>query len=456
MPDSALRGLAESLPPGMVVLDPDVLAGYSRDKADLVPSGNPGALVRPTDVEHVRTAVRWANGHGRPVVPRGAGTGLSGGANAIDGCVLISLERMNGIREINPGDMTVVVEPGVINADVTKAVAEHGLFYPPDPGSFEISTIGGNLATNAGGMRCIKYGVTRNSVLGLEVVLPDGRLLRTGGKTIKNVAGFDLTQLFVGSEGSLGIITSAILRLRPSPTEPPSTFVATFDSLEDAGRALDAITASDASPSLLELMDQHTINAVENYKPMGLDRDAAALLIGQADDIGSAVRVERMVDHCAKSGASFVYGTDDPVESKSLLLARRLAGFATMEQGPSVIEDVSVPRSAVTAMLLAIENAAKATEVHIATVGHAGDGNLHPVLMLPDLAPSTRERAWEAADQICVAALQLGGSITGEHGVGELKRRWISDQLDEVSLDIHRRIKAFFDPANIMNPGRGF
>ncbi|WP_328810549.1 FAD-binding oxidoreductase [Rhodococcus sp. NBC_00294] len=448
--------LREQLPAGSVVTDPDTMEGYRRDSADLVPPGKPLAVLRPTTVDEVSTIMRWATANSIVVVARGAGTGLAGGATALDGCLVLSLEKMTSIREIDVANQIAVVEAGVVNADVGRAVAQHGLFYPPDPGSFEVSTIGGNLATNAGGMRCVKYGVTRNSVLGLEVVLPDGRVLHTGARTVKNVAGLDLTHLFIGSEGTLGVITSATLRLRPRPTST-ATFVAGFADLAVGGQALNAIFASGSVPSMLELMDNATINAVEDYRRMDLDRDAALLIIGQADGDSALAEAEAIAELCETHGAEFAMATDDPTESEMLVQARRLAGWATMEQGPTVIEDVGVPRTRLAELLERIHRVSADTGIRIATVGHAGDGNVHPMLLLTDLADADEQRrALVAAENICSAAIELGGTITGEHGVGELKLPWLEQQVGSTSMDVQRRIKAALDPAAIMNPGRGF
>ena len=451
-----LDDLTQQLPPGVVVTDPDVVQGYRRDRCDLVDAGSPLCVVRAASTADVATTLAWATRHRIPVVPRGAGTGLSGGAHAIDGGIVLSLERMTAVREIDPQGRLAVVEAGVINADVGRAVAAHGLFYPPDPGSFEISTIGGNLATNAGGMRCVKYGVTRDAVLGLEVVLADGRILNVGGRTVKNVAGLDLTSLFVGSEGTLGVITAATLRLRRAPAVPPTTFAATFPRLQEAGRAVSAIVASGAVPSLLELMDRETINAVEDHRRMDLDRQAAALLIGQADGPDAESQVALMTACAEAAGADFVLTTADPVEGDALLMARRLAGFATMEKGPCVIEDVGVPPHLLVELISEVQRVADECGIRIATVGHAGDGNLHPTLMLPDLDESTRVRALHAADRISRAAIALGGTITGEHGIGALKQRWLADQLDPLAGEVSTAVKFALDPAGILNPGRGF
>ncbi|ABG94787.1 probable glycolate oxidase subunit [Rhodococcus jostii RHA1] len=450
-----IETLKELVPADIVVTDPDTMEGYRRDSADLVAAGKPIAVLRPRTTAQVSSIMAWATQTDTVVVPRGAGTGLSGGATALDNCVVVSMERMNSIREFDATNHTVVVEAGVVNADVGRAVADAGLFYPPDPGSFEVSTIGGNLATNAGGMRCVKYGVTRNSVLGLEVVLADGRVLRTGGKTVKNVAGLDLTQLFVGSEGALGIITSATLRLRPKPAAT-ATFVASFPTLDAGGRALNSIFAAGVTPSMLEIMDNATINAVENYQRMDLDREAALLVIGQADGADALAQVDRMVACCDEAGADLSVSTSDPAESEMLLQARRLAGWATMEQFPTIIEDVGVPRTRLAELLSTIADISEDTGVRIATVGHAGDGNVHPMLLLPDLGVDARNRAMVTADRICAAALALDGTVTGEHGVGELKREWLTRQLDDVSLDVQASIKRALDPKMLLNPGRGF
>jgi glycolate oxidase len=454
--DLKTDSLRAALTGGALVTDPDVVDGYSRDRADLIPGGMPLALVRATGLDDVVATLRWAHKNRVPVVPRGAGTGLAGGAAALYGCLILSLAAMAAIREINPDDQLAVVEPGVINAEISRAAADYGLFYAPDPGSSETSTIGGNLATNAGGLRCVKYGVTRDAVLGLEVVLADGRVLHTGGRTVKSVAGYDLTRLMVGSEGTLGVITAATLRLRPRPAADPITFVASFSQLPAAGAAVSAIVRAGLAPSLLELLDNTTINAIEDYRRMGLDRSAAVLLIGQADDVDADRQVDAMVACCEQSGADLVVRSTNAEEANMLLTARRLAGEAVMAAGPTIIEDVGVPRSRLADLLAAIGKVAADTGLTIATVGHAGDGNLHPTLILRDRAPATLALAEDAAERICRAALALGGTITGEHGVGELKRGWLTGELDETSLATHRAIKDALDPRGILNPGRGF
>src|SRR5258708_13472879 len=322
-----------------------------------------------------------------------------------------------------------------MNAGLGRAGGAQGLFYPPDPSSFETCTIGGNLATNAGGMRCLKYGVTRDSVLALEVVLANGSVLNTGSRTTKNVAGYDLNSLFVGSEGTLGVITSATLRLRPAPMFAAVTFVASFRSLPAIGDAVSAIQSSGMAPSLLELIDNLTINAIEDYRRLDLDRTAAGLLIGQADGPSADEDVAQMAKYCEEAGADLVVRASNAVESDMLLEARRLAGTAIMAVGPTVIEDVGVPPGQLPKLLAAIEDISRKGGVRVATTGHAGAGNMHPVLMLPDLDPSTIELAMGVADEICAAARALGGPSTGEHGVPRLKRPWLPDQLDAPAIE---------------------
>ena len=449
-----LNVLRAALPEGRVVTDPDIVDAYSRDHAEAVaPPGRARCLVPARGTGEVAATVRWASEHGVPVVPRGGGTGLAGGAAAIDGCVILSLARMTAIRELDPADELAVAEAGVLNADLDRAAAAHGLMYAPDPSSHEISTIGGNLATNAGGLRCVKYGVTRDAVLGLEVVLAGGRILRTGRRTVKGVAGYDLTSLFVGSEGTLGVITSATLRLRPRPSEPPATVAASFPSFAAAARAVTAILQARLQPSLLELLDRVTLRAIDDWKHLGFG-DAQALLIAQADTDDAVRRAAVMRQLCAEHGAVAADVSDSETESRQLLDLRRLAGLATERLGAMLVEDVCVPRSRLPDMVERIERAADRHGVLIATVAHAGDGNLHPVFVFDRDEPEIPASVWAAADEVFRAALDLGGTLTGEHGVGVIKRRWLAAELGEDSMAVHRAIKAALDPAGIMNPGK--
>jgi glycolate oxidase len=368
--------------------------------------------------------------------------------------VVLSLALMNRMLEISPDDLLAVVQPGVVNGDLNRAAERHGLFYPPDPSSFEISTIGGNLATNAGGFRCLKYGVTRDSVLGLQVVLADGRIIRTGARTVKNVVGYDLTSLFVGSEGTLGVITEATVRLRPRPAHQPATMVASFATLADAGRAVSAIIRAGLDPSLLELMDRASIGLIEDYRAMGLDRDAAALLIGQTDSPDAQAQAEAMASLADRAEATYAAASTDPVEAGMLLQARRLHYQAVETAGRVLTEDVGVPRSRLAGLLAGIEEISKRHGLLIATVGHAGDGNMHPAIVLPRDRPDAAELALRAADEICTLALHLGGTISGEHGIGSLKRQWLAKQLSDDTFAAHRAVKSALDPLGILNPGK--
>jgi len=450
-----LDELRAALPAGAVLTDPDLMAGYRADEAKLAVSGAPLAVVTVGSTADVVSTLRWATAHRVPVVPRGAGTGVCGGAAAIDGGIVLSLAGMRRIREIAVADLTAVVEPGVINADLGRAVAGEGLFYPPDPSSFEISTLGGNVATNAGGLRCVKYGVTRDSVLGLEVVLADGRVIQTGGRTVKNVAGYDLTGLFVGSEGTLGVITAAILRLRPKPPTEPVTFVASFPKLPGAGAAVSAIIQAGLAPSLLELIDNASINFIEDYRRMDLDRNAAALLIGQSDSARAAEDVAAMARQCEAAGADLVVVASDATESEALLEARRLHHWAVTAAGDVLTDDVGVPRGRLAELLTGIERIGAEYGMPIATVGHAGDGNLHPTFVFPHGDEAARQTALIAAGDVCQLAVELGGTIAGEHGIGSMKREWLAEQFDADTYAAHRMVKQAFDPLGILNPGRG-
>ncbi|MBN6052008.1 FAD-binding protein [Nonomuraea sp. RK-328] len=448
-----MDALVDALPAGRVVTDPDVADSYARDRTFVEP-GKPLGVVLAATRDDVVTTMRWASEHRVPVVPRGAGTGLAGAATATDGAVVLSLARMTAIRELSPADEIAVVEPGVITADLDRAAREHGLMYAPDPSSYEISTIGGNLATNAGGLRCVKYGVTRDSALGLEVVLADGRILNTGRRTMKGVTGYDLTGLFVGSEGTLGVITSATVRLRRAPAQPPATFAAEFGSLRDAGAAVAAIMAAGCQPSLMELLDRATLEAIDDWRNIGLEAGTNAMLIGQSDASDGQAAVERMEALCVENGASFVAVSSSPQETEELIGVRRMAYEAKERLGACLVEDVCVPRSVLPEMIEGIEAAAARHEVKICTVAHAGDGNLHPVFVFEHGLVEPPANVWAAADEVFTRALELGGTLTGEHGVGLLKRRWLALEAGPVTQEVQQGIKAVFDPLGILNPGK--
>lgn len=450
-----LAVLVHALPEGAVITDPDRMDGHRRDRSHDPNVGTPLAVVCAASTEEVQTVVRFAAEHRIAVVPRGAGSGLSGGSSAVDGCIVVSLERMRRIT-IDPVSRTAVAQPGAFNAEVKNAAAEHGLWYPPDPSSVEFCSIGGNVATNAGGLCCVKYGVTSDYVLGMTVVLADGKAVTLGGPRLKDVAGLSLTQLFVGSEGILGIITEVVLRLVPKQL-PPSTLVATFASLSGAIQAVSEITRS-MRPSMLEFMDSTCINAVEDVTRMGLDRSAAGMLIVQSDEPEqfAAADIVRVTEICGQNDATEVYSTDDPDESEAFVQARRMVLTAIEKLGTIMLEDVGVPISRLGDLMLGIEEIAREHSVTIAVVAHAGDGNTHPSIVYDPTDPAQLPRAQAAFDGIMELTISLGGTITGEHGVGRLKKAWLPDYLGEDVLALNRRIKSALDPDGIFNPGAVF
>lgn len=450
---TAIAELVAALAPEKVLTDPDVTDSYARDRTFLEP-GRPLAVVLAETRDDVVATLRWASEHRVPVVPRGAGTGLAGGATAIEGSVVLALHKMTAIRELSPADEIAVVEPGLITADLDRAAREFGLMYAPDPSSYEISTIGGNLATNAGGLRCVKYGVTRDSALGLEVVLADGRVLNTGRRTVKGVTGYDLTGLFVGSEGTLGVITAATVRLRRAPAVYPATIAAEFTSLRDAARAVAAIIAAGCQPSLLEMLDRTTLKAIDDWRNIGLEESTQAMLIAQSDAADAAAVSERMAELCTANGSPFVAVSSSPQEAEELIGVRRMAYQAKERLGKCLVEDVCVPRSALPYMIEKIEAIAAKYDVLIATVAHAGDGNLHPIFIFDHGLAEPPPNVWAAADEVFRETLEMGGTLTGEHGVGLLKRRWLSLEAGPLTEEIHHGIKQVFDPLGILNPGK--
>lgn len=452
MDADVLGELIAELPNSMVVTDPAITEGYRQDRAVDPAAGKPLAVVRPRRTEEVQTVLRWASRHRVPVVPRGAGTGLSGGATALDDGVVLSTEKMRDIT-IDPVTRTAVCQPGLLNAEVKKAVVEHGLWYPPDPSSFEICSIGGNIATNAGGLCCVKYGVTTDYVLGLQVVLADGTAVRLGGPRLKDVAGLSLTKLFVGSEGTLGVITEVTLRLLPTQ-HTSNMVVATFASVEAAMEAVLAVTRR-IRPAMLEFMDSVAINAVEDKMRMGLDRDAAAMLLGGSDERGrtGAEDGELMAEAFTEHGAKEVFSTDDPEESELFIAARRFCIPAVEGKGSLLLEDVGVPLPALSKLVTGIERIAAERELMISVIAHAGDGNTHPLIIYDPADPVMVQRAHIAFGEIMNLAVGLGGTITGEHGVGRLKRPWLADQLGPDVMALNHRIKTALDPLGILNPG---
>lgn len=439
---------------GRVVTDPDQVVAYCTDEHSYVTPGRPVGVVVARTRDDVVATMRWATANRVPVIPRGAGTGIVGGTAATDGCVILSLAKMTAIRELSAEDELAVVEPGVINADLDRAAREHGLMYAPDPSSYETCTVGGNIATNAGGLRCVKYGVTRESVLGLEAVLADGSVLRTGRRTLKGVVGYDLTGLLVGSEGTLAVVTEAVLRLRPAPKQPPVTVAAEFPTVRQAAEAVWAIVRRGVGPSLLELMDRSTLVALDRWRGIGLDAQTGAMLLCQADGPDAQIAAAAMAECCERAGAAVVAVSEDEAEAAQLLTARRMAFVAIEQLGACLIEDVCVPRSKLPEMFDAVARIASAYDLTVPTLAHAGDGNLHPVFVFDRALPEIPAPIWAAAEEVFRAALELGGTLTGEHGVGTLKRHWLEAELGTASMAVHAAIKNALDPLGILNPGK--
>ena len=455
-----VEALSRDLPGDRLVVDPDVLAAISHDDAEWAPTGQAAVGVRARSEADVQHVVRTCAELEVPVVPRGAGTGLSGGANAVGGCVILDLSQMNQILEIDADNLVAVVQPGVINDDLKAAVAEYGLWYPPDPASAPWSTIGGNVATNAGGLCCLKYGVTRDYVLGLRAVVGGpvayGEVVRIGRRTTKGVAGLDLVGLFVGSEGTLGVVTEVTLRLRPARLGPPRTVIGAFADLVTSGQAVAQITRRGLTPAVLELLDRVCLEAVEEWKHMGIEADATALLLARVDTPGESGAAEAadIAATMADAGAIWVEQSTDDAEAEALFEARRLAYPALERLGPVLTEDVCVPRSQVPVMLERINEIGVRHGVRIATIAHAGDGNLHPLLVAPAGDDAARMQAQAAFEEMLDAAIALGGTVTGEHGVGLLKRRSLGVELEPAVRTLHRAVKDAWDPKGILNPGK--
>ncbi|MDQ0286935.1 glycolate oxidase [Desulfofundulus luciae] len=421
-------------------------------------TGVPGVVVRPSSTEEVAAVMKLASRERIPVIPRGAGTGLSGGAVPLEGSLVIDLTAMNRIVKIDPAEMLAVVEPGVITAYLHKTVENMGLFYPPDPSSANVSTIGGNIAECAGGPRGLKYGVTRDYVLGVQVVLASGEVIQCGGETVKNASGYDLRGLFVGSEGTLGIITRANLRLLPKP-QARQTILADFKTIEEAAGTITAIIGAGVIPAALEIMDDVTIRCVENFLHAGLPLDVEAILLMEVD--GPAVslpgQVKTIATLCRQHGAARVKVAETEAEGAELWRARKAVSPAVVQVKPTKIsEDATVPRSNIPAMIRGIREIARKYNLIIAIFGHAGDGNLHPNILIDKSNPEEMERAEAAIEEMFKLALSLGGTLSGEHGIGLLKAPFLEMEFGKAGVAVMRRIKEALDPLGILNPGKIF
>ncbi|MBD1543867.1 FAD-binding protein [Arthrobacter sp. IA7] len=447
--------LTSILGPRKVLRDEAALAVYAVDQAPVVDYRLPAAVVLAESVDDVQATVKACAARNVPLVPRGAGTGVSGGAHASEGCVVLGLERMNRILELNADDETAVVEPGVINADLNDAAAAHGLMFAPDPASFRISTIGGNVATNAGGLRCAKYGVTRDSVLALDVVLADGSLLHTGHQTFKGVAGYDLTGLFVGSEGTLGIVVGATVRLKYLPREV-HTIAAFYPGFRQAAAGVLAVGKARVQPAIMELLDGGSLAQLDELHGSDLASRGASLLLVQTDGFGAAAEADVVREVLAAGGA--VVTTEASAEAEHLVELRRNSRGVEVDDQYRVGEDVAVPRSSLVDYVAALEALSGAHDVRLKVVAHAGDGNLHPTFWIDrvndEVDAGAMLRLNTALDASIVAALEMGGTITGEHGVGQYKLRWLGLEQPEPLRELQRRIKSLFDPAGILNPGK--
>ncbi len=457
LPDSAVGALTAIVGADSVLVKPEDLVPYSFDGTAALKQ-RPEAVVFPRSTAQVAECVRTAGAARIPIVTRGSGTGLSGGSVPTPGSLVLCLVHMNAILDVDPRNLTLRAQPGAVTQRIDEAASRHGLFYPPDPGSMRISTIGGNVAENSGGLRGLKYGVTRDYVMGLEVVLPDGRIARFGNQCVKDVAGYSLKDLFVGSEGTLGIITEVLLKLVPRPAAR-RTMLALYDRIEDAAETVSAIVAARIIPCTLEFLDNMTAVCVEEYAHVGLPTDCAAVLLMETDGHPAVVADEaaQMEALAREHGARAVRSAKDDAEALQLASARRNAFSALARRRPTtILEDVTVPRSELATMVRFVAETAAAFGLQIGTFGHMGDGNLHPTFLADERDQDEMNRVHQALEAIVKRTLELGGTITGEHGVGLAKKPWMRQQFGDDSLELMRQIKRTLDPHGLLNPGKMF
>jgi glycolate oxidase len=418
----------------------------------------PGCVMFAVSTDEVSAVLKLANDSGTPVVTRGSGTGLSGGSVPSGDCIVLCTVKMEKILEVDSANLTMTAEPGVTTIQIAEAAEKAGLFYPPDPGSMKISTIGGNVAENSGGLRGLKYGVTRNYVMGMEVVLPDGEVMRLGNKCVKDVAGFSLKDVMIGSEGTLGVITKVLLKLIPKPAAK-KTMVATFDAMDAAAQTVSDIIAAQIIPCTLEFLDRTTIHCVEDFAKVGLPLDCEALLLMETDGHPAAVAEEaaKMEDLAKANGAKEVRVAKDDAEATQLATARRSAFSALARLAPTIIlEDATVPRSELAHMIRFVAEVAKKYELKIGTFGHMGDGNLHPTFLTDERNEAEIHRVHEAFKEIFDEAIRLGGTITGEHGIGLAKKEFLPKFAGAAQMRVMRELRKALDPKGILNPGKMF
>ncbi len=454
---SFIQSLQAILSPERVLTLLEDIVPYSFDGTAALKQ-RPGAVVFPLTAVEVAECVRLARKHSVPVVTRGSGTGLSGGSVPLDGCLVICLVKMDKLIEVDEKNLTLRAQSGVITKEIDDAAAKVGLFYPPDPGSMKISTIGGNVAENSGGLRGLKYGVTRDYVMGIEVVLPDGTLTFLGNKCVKDVAGYSMKDLFIGSEGTLGIITEVILKVLPRP-KARKTMLALYDSMDAAAKTISAIIAAKIIPCTLEFLDRVTVQCVEDYAKIGLPTDVEALVLMETDGHPVVVEEEaaQMMELARANGARDVRAAADEAEGAKLAAARRNAFSALARVRPTtILEDVTVPRSELATMVAFIDSVAKKHKLQIGTFGHLGDGNLHPTFLTNERDHEEMHRIEVALEEIVEETIRLGGTVTGEHGVGLAKKAFLKRQLGEGSYELMRSIKQALDPQGLLNPGKIF
>ena len=457
LPATTLAQLRAFVGADQVLTSQEDLIPYSFDGTAAL-NQMPGCVAFVTSTEQVAAVLKLANATRTPLVTRGSGTGLSGGSLPSRDCIVMCTARMNRILEVDRANLTMLVEPGVTTLQVADAAAAVGLFYPPDPGSMKISTIGGNVAENSGGLRGLKYGITRNYVMGLEVVLPDGEILFTGNKCVKDVAGYSLKDLFIGSEGTLGVMTKVLLKLIPKPAAK-KTMVATYSAMDAAAQTVSDIIAAQIIPCTLEFLDRTTIHCVEDFAKVGLPLDCEALLLMETDGYPAAVDEEaaKMAELAKKNGAMEVRIAKDDAEATKLATARRSAFSALARVSPTtILEDATVPRSELAKMVRFVEVIAKKYNLRVGTFGHMGDGNLHPTFLTDERNTAEMHRVHEAFKEIFDEAIRLGGTITGEHGVGVAKKDFMPKFLGDASLRVHRELRKVLDPHGILNPGKMF